>query len=164
MVIAVFTVVRLAAGLALAAGQRSMHIGAAEYPHPKGVAFEVVGVDFLVDSALRPWLLEFNAVPSMARQVVLQSFLLLAFLPQPRPLCALAVMTLCTCAALRKVAVSCGCGAFRVQAHIFKYLTLRKLAAVQNLALQKMRCTCMFACVVQVLQEENVEGKRDRLG
>ncbi len=79
--------VRLAAGLALAAGQRSMHIGAAEYPHPRGVAFEVVGVDFLVDSALRPWLLEFNAVPSMARQVSLQSFLLLALLP----LCAISV-------------------------------------------------------------------------
>lgn len=57
------------AGLALVAGQRSMHVGAAEYPHPRGVAFELVGVDFLVDSNLRPWLLEFNAVPSMARQV-----------------------------------------------------------------------------------------------
>ena len=49
-----------------------MHVGAAEYPHPPGVAFELVGVDFLVDSALRPWLLEFNAVPSMARQVTAQ--------------------------------------------------------------------------------------------
>ena len=58
-----------AAGLALAAGQRSMQVGAAEFPHPQGVAFEVVGVDFLVDRALQPWLLEFNAVPSMARQV-----------------------------------------------------------------------------------------------
>ena len=47
-----------------------MQVGAAEYPHPPGVAFELVGVDFLVDSALRPWLLEFNAVPSMARQVI----------------------------------------------------------------------------------------------
>ena len=47
-----------------------MDVGAAEYPHPPGVAFELVGVDFLVDSALRPWLLEFNAVPSMARQVI----------------------------------------------------------------------------------------------
>ena len=46
-----------------------MHVGAAEYPHPPGTAFEVMGVDFLVDSALQPWLLEFNAVPSMARQV-----------------------------------------------------------------------------------------------
>ena len=61
---------RSAAGLALAAGQRSMQIGAAEYPHPPGTAFEVTGVDFLVDSAMRPWLLEFNAVPSMARQVI----------------------------------------------------------------------------------------------
>ena len=49
-----------------------MQVGAAEYPHPPGVAFELVGVDFLVDSALRPWLLEFNAVPSMARQVTAQ--------------------------------------------------------------------------------------------
>ena len=62
-------VLAFASGLALAAGQRSMHVGAAEYPHPPGVAFELVGVDFLVDSTLRPWLLEFNAVPSMARQV-----------------------------------------------------------------------------------------------
>jgi hypothetical protein len=47
-----------------------MQVGAAEFPHPQGVAFEVVGVDYLVDRRLQPWLLEFNAVPSMARQVI----------------------------------------------------------------------------------------------
>lgn len=47
-----------------------MQVGAAEFPHPQGVAFEVVGVDYLVDRTLQPWLLEFNAVPSMARQVI----------------------------------------------------------------------------------------------
>ena len=71
-----------AAGLALVAGQRSMQVGAAEYPHPPGAAFEVIGVDFLVDSTLRPWLLEFNAIPSMARQVTAGS-MSIAFGPPP---------------------------------------------------------------------------------
>ena len=47
-----------------------MQVGTAEFPRPQGVAFEVVGVDYLVDRTLQPWLLEFNAVPSMARQVI----------------------------------------------------------------------------------------------
>ena len=32
--------------------------------------FEVVGIDFLIDHSFRPWLLEVNRVPSMARQVI----------------------------------------------------------------------------------------------
>ena len=94
----------VAAGLALAAGQRSMQIGAAEYPHPPGAAFEVIGVDFLVDSALRPWLLEFNAIPSMARQVTAASNSIPVGLPPPWPAPAL----LCSGVCARSSSVSQG--------------------------------------------------------
>ena len=57
------------AGLAFAAAQPSLLLGAREHPSPPGVAFELLGVDFVVDADLHPWLLEVNAVPSMARQV-----------------------------------------------------------------------------------------------
>ena len=36
---------------------------------PAGSSFEVFGVDMLVDTDYRPWLVEINAVPSLARKV-----------------------------------------------------------------------------------------------
>ena len=37
------------------------------FGYPSGAAFEVVGADFLIDgSTFRPWLVEVNALPSMA--------------------------------------------------------------------------------------------------
>ena len=40
------------------------------YGYPSGGAFEVVGADFLIDgSTYRPWLVEINALPSMAVKV-----------------------------------------------------------------------------------------------
>ncbi len=36
---------------------------------PPGSSFEVFGVDMLVDTDFRPWLVEINAVPSLARKV-----------------------------------------------------------------------------------------------
>lgn len=36
---------------------------------PAGSSFEVFGVDMLVDTDYRPWLVEVNAVPSLARKV-----------------------------------------------------------------------------------------------
>ncbi len=41
------------------------------YGYPSGSAFEVVGADFLIDgSTYRPWLVEINALPSMAVKVI----------------------------------------------------------------------------------------------
>ena len=36
---------------------------------PPDSSFEVFGVDMLVDTDYRPWLVEINAVPSLARKV-----------------------------------------------------------------------------------------------
>ena len=36
---------------------------------PPGSSFEVFGVDMLVDNDYCPWLVEINAVPSLARKV-----------------------------------------------------------------------------------------------
>lgn len=47
---------------------------------PPGSSFEVFGVDMLVDTDYRPWLVEINAVPSLARKVPPQS---LALPPYP---------------------------------------------------------------------------------
>lgn len=58
------------AGLTFAAGMQAMRFSAAAYPvAAAGATFEVVGIDFLVDEQMKPWLLEVNAVPSLARQV-----------------------------------------------------------------------------------------------
>lgn len=58
------------AGLTFAAGVQSMRFSAAQFPVAAASAtFEMVGIDFLVDENMKPWLLEVNAVPSMARKV-----------------------------------------------------------------------------------------------
>lgn len=63
---------RLHAGVAasLAAALPSVRRSTAALPGYQGGSFEVLGVDFLVDASLRPWLVEVNFLPSMARKLV----------------------------------------------------------------------------------------------
>ncbi|KAL4452451.1 hypothetical protein ABPG75_008113 [Micractinium tetrahymenae] len=63
---------RLHAGVAasLASALPSVRRSAAALPGFQGGSFEVLGVDFLVDASLRPWLVEVNFLPSMARKLV----------------------------------------------------------------------------------------------
>lgn len=88
------------AGYTYAAGLSAMRGSAAYLGAPPGSSFEVFGVDMLVDTDYRPWLVEINAVPSLARKVKPHSLacpllLLLAPLPAiscvspPAPLSAL---------------------------------------------------------------------------
>ena len=57
------------AGYTYAAGLNSMRYSTAMLGAPAGSSFEVFGVDMLVDTDYRPWLVEVNAVPSLARKV-----------------------------------------------------------------------------------------------
>lgn len=59
---------RASASLVLAAGLASMRAAAANASAPPNGPFEYFGLDFVLDSALRPRMLEVNAVPSMARR------------------------------------------------------------------------------------------------
>ncbi len=59
-----------AATAALAAAVPNARRAAAGLPGYQGGSFEVLGIDFLLDASLRPWLVEVNALPSMARKVV----------------------------------------------------------------------------------------------
>lgn len=57
-------------GYTYAAGLNAMRGAAAVLGPPPDSSFEVFGVDMLVDTDYRPWLVEINAVPSLARKVV----------------------------------------------------------------------------------------------
>lgn len=63
---------RLRAGVtaALAAGLPAAQRAAAGLPGFQGGSFEVFGLDFLLDAGQRPWLVEVNALPSLARKLV----------------------------------------------------------------------------------------------
>lgn len=60
---------RCPAGYTYAAGLNAMRGATRMLGAPPGSSFEVFGVDMLVDTAFRPWLVEINAVPSLARKV-----------------------------------------------------------------------------------------------
>ncbi len=57
------------AGYTYAAGLNAMRGATRMLGAPLGSSFEVFGVDMLVDTDFRPWLVEINAVPSLARKV-----------------------------------------------------------------------------------------------
>lgn len=57
-------------GYTYAAGLNAMRGATKTLGAPPGSSFEVFGVDMLVDTDFRPWLVEINAVPSLARKVV----------------------------------------------------------------------------------------------
>ncbi len=57
------------AGYTYAAGLNAMRGATRMLGAPSGSSFEVFGVDMLVDTDFRPWLVEINAVPSLARKV-----------------------------------------------------------------------------------------------
>lgn len=54
----------------LAAALPNVRRSTSALPGFQGGSFEVLGVDFLVDASLRPWLVEVNFLPSMARKLV----------------------------------------------------------------------------------------------
>jgi len=56
------------ASLVLAAALPAMRSAAAEANAPQQGTFEYFGLDFVLDAHLQPWMLEVNAIPSMARR------------------------------------------------------------------------------------------------
>jgi hypothetical protein len=54
---------------AAAAAAAAPAVRRAAPPRYQGGGLEVVGLDFVIDSAFRPWLVEINRMPSMARKV-----------------------------------------------------------------------------------------------
>lgn len=54
----------------LAAGAPALRAAAAQLPGFQEGSFEVLGADFLVDASLRPWLVELNYMPSLARKAL----------------------------------------------------------------------------------------------
>ena len=70
---------------------------------PPGSSFEVFGVDMLVDSNYRPWLVEVNAVPSLARKVL-------------QPSSSISLSNVCMCWLVLMSCLSCDC--VTSQAHL----------------------------------------------
>ena len=65
-------VIKRSSAAALAAAVPSVRRATSRYKLPRfqGGNIEVLGIDFVVDAAMRPWLVEVNYLPSMARKII----------------------------------------------------------------------------------------------